>query len=626
MTKQPVSKSDGIGLWSFNSTDEMFVFDGQSRELLGRSNLHFSQFLSICHPDDRLVFSATFNKLKLGAEPFCITFRVHIDGDYARITMSGETMRQVLFGYINIAGQEEYISAGFLDELREMNGKMQEVENEHTALSGFVDSAPVGFMAVSGREVRYISRSAELLSGLTLDSKLDDYTAELFNTGADARSWKSAKFKSPDGEYDSVLLYAYRGEYKGTDAVMAWVAEPDSGIGSDGEAHLARSIADRNQKAKSEYIAEMSHEVRTPMNAIIGLTNLLEYTELTERQADYVTKTRQAAHALFRTVNNILDFSKIGLSKLELSQVSFKLNDVLMDLQTVISTRAAEKNLKYVTDCRADIERELTGDPIRLNQILLNLLDNAIQYTKTGSVTLEIDETGTDDGKTVIRFTVTDTGTGMSQSQIKTLFDPVETEGGMVSRKYGGGISLMICKNLVGLMNGDIGCESTVGEGSKFFFTAEFDLPEAKKEQPAGVPDDAVSETYDDSDIEKNEEIAILVVEDVDINRIIVNEHLIVRGYKPDFVVNGKDALDIISIKKYDIVFMDIRMPVMDGLTATREIRKTKSAEELPIIAMTAHARAGDKETSLKAGMNSYITKPIEAELVYKAIRQWVKK
>jgi len=394
------------------------------------------------------------------------------------------------------------------------------------------------------------------------------------------------------------------------------------------ELKMSYLMARRNAVAKSTYIADMSHEIRTPMNAILGLSALLENTPLTEKQAEYNTRIGEAARALFRTVNNIMDFSKMEIGKLSLNKVTFKLDDILMDIATDTNTKAAEKGLAYTLNNRLSETGELIGDPIRLNQVLTNLLDNAVQFTNSGSIELTVEAAEEQSNARMLRFTVSDTGVGMSASQVSRLFDHVDEGGDPVNRKYGGsGISLIICKNLIELMQGEIWCESKVDEGTVFYFTVLLDKavdPEKGQLLQSNIDED-MEERYDDSDPTQNAKVKILVAEDISINQTIIDEILKNKGYAPEFASNGEEAMDMVQKGRYDLVFMDIRMPVMDGLTATREIRKDACFNNLPIIAMTAHATVDDREKGLNAGMNSYITKPIEAEIVYRALRCWLR-
>ncbi len=369
--------------------------------------------------------------------------------------------------------------------------------------------------------------------------------------------------------------------------------------------------------AKSEFLAGMSHEIRTPMNAIVGFTNLTLQTQLTSKQYDYLSKIKMSGESLIGIINDILDFSKIEAGKLNLESVSFNLMDIMNHVVDLFTGKAAEKRTKIAVSIGKDVPCELTGDPLRLRQILINLTGNAVKFTDNGEVGIDISLEKKYPGHTRLKFMVTDTGIGLSEEQLSAIFDAYTQADLSISRKFGGtGLGLSISKRLVELMNGKIWAESIPEKGSRFLFTAEF------KQQP-GVTT-SPSEECRAPERKKIEQVTmqhalaklhdkrVLVVDDNDINRQVAEEILTHAGLIVHTVKNGRQAIEAATSHKFDIILMDIEMPVMNGHEATHLIRNTLFLRDLPIIAMTAHAIQGYREECLRSGMNDYITKPID--------------
>ncbi len=417
---------------------------------------------------------------------------------------------------------------------------------------------------------------------------------------------------------DSYIVAGYTRDLREYKKMMAEVRQVEADL------RLARDAAEESARSKSEFLANMSHEIRTPMNAILGMLHIIQSESMeafTAKQTDYLRKTEQSAKTLLRIINDILDFSKIEAGKLEMENVDFLLGDVIQQMVDMFGPRMREKNLALAFDIPDTLPRRLRGDPLRLAQVLMNLTGNAVKFTERGGITLSVEELSRDAERTRLQFIVRDTGIGMNKQQIVGLFAPFMQADTSTTRKYGGtGLGLAICKKRVHMWHGDIRCESEPGAGTTFYITAEFEI--ATDESAAAAPAASLEQESEGIDMARVKKI--LLAEDNEINQIIANELLTMAGYTVDIAGNGREAVDMLVRGDYELILMDIQMPVMDGLTATAAIRAMPQYRNLPIIAMTAHAMSGDHEKSIDAGMNDHVTKPIEPELLYATLKRWI--
>ncbi len=416
---------------------------------------------------------------------------------------------------------------------------------------------------------------------------------------------------------DDYIVAGYTRDMRELKAMLAEMHKVENDL------RVARDVAEESTKAKSEFLANMSHEIRTPMNGILGLLHLVMGTDVTPRQQNYLEKAQQSAKALLRIINDILDFSKIEAGKLEMETAEFDMSDLLGQVRDLFAPKTNGKDLAFTLDLPGDLPESLEGDSLRLKQVLINIISNSIKFTETGAIEVSVEKIGQSGGDIDLRFRVRDTGIGMTREQVEGLFTPFTQADSSITRRYGGtGLGLAICKNLVSMMHGDIWVESEPGVGSTFYFTARFAVAQKHAPESPAVMTGAQGGAEEAPPVDKSK-MRILFVEDNEINQMIACELLEMEGYVVDNATNGQEALDMLQKGDYALVLMDIQMPVMDGLTATKRIREMTQYKDLPIIAMSAHAMSGDREKSIASGMNDHLTKPIDPGILYATLDKW---
>ena len=399
-------------------------------------------------------------------------------------------------------------------------------------------------------------------------------------------------------------------------------AENEERKKAEAEIIKAKEEAEAANAAQSQFLANMSHKIRTPLNGVMGMLQLLQITELTKEQKEYVSVSKTSSDALLVVLNDILDYSKIEAGKMELEKTAFNLGTVINDAVSLFKLSAQKKGLIIEVSIERDVPDNLIGDPFRLRQILSNLMGNAVKFTNEGQIDISIRKIEERSNRKIkLEFVVKDTGIGIPPDKTDVLFKSFSQVDNSNTRKYGGtGLGLTISKSLVELMAGEIWVESREGEGSSFYFICILEM--------AGV-EKGPTEPSEEKQVEyqKENELRLLLAEDDAVSRMVVEQFARRKGWKVTLAENGKEAVDMFQRMSFDAILMDVQIPVIDGYSATGIIRQKETLinRRTPIIGMTAYALKGDKGKCLEAGMDDYISKPVNIDEFYATVELWTR-
>jgi PAS domain S-box-containing protein len=627
-------EASNTGLWDFRSKESNLYLNDQWYRQLGYEPGFFGDnpdpFQKILHPDDQVVVNNALSRKELNS--YKMEFRLKAaDGSWKWIYSVGRVVER------DEQGEPERTIGVHLD-ITEQKKSEENLRKNEAVLTRSQALAKIGGWEYDiGTKTMYWSD--EVYDIHEMDKKE--------NKNWFAESIKCYSDKDRKNIYNSFERAVNKGEpynlvlkLKTMKGRNRWVRSTGEPIYENGQLiRIAGNLADitrqkkiedqlikaREQaeaatKAKGDFLANMSHEIRTPMNAIMGMTHLALDTQLTAKQTDYLTKVYNSATSLLGIINDILDFSKIEAGKMDMEAVDFHLDAVLENVNTLISIKVEEKGLNLNFDTPDEIPRFLIGDSLRLGQIIINLSNNAVKFTEKGSVTIETRLLEKSDTIFKLQFAVKDTGIGLTKEQIGKLFKSFSQADSSTTRKFGGtGLGLTISKNFVEMMNGEIWVESEPCQGSAFIFTAEFGHGDESKVTLS------TNQSVDGETLKPIRGARILLVEDNEINQQVAKEMLEKAGFLVDIAVDGQKGVEAVEQTEYDIVLMDIQMPVMDGYTATQTIRQIPKFKDLPILAMSASAMTQDQENAVVAGMNGHVAKPIEPQQLFSALLQWIK-
>jgi PAS domain S-box-containing protein len=650
---QLAASSVGIGVWEYDLSAGSLVWDDRMYELYGCSRASekapYTLWSESLHPADRARCERESQAAIEGIRPFDTTFRVITpDGSVRHIKAAAHVMRdaqgrpQRMIG-VNFDVTERALLDAELSGTVTMLSSVLNAATEASIIATDCDGLITLFNRGAQRLLGY--EESEVVGKLSpavfhLPEEIERRCAELSaeyhqpiagfqafvhkptSEDAETRRWT---YVTKDGEHVSVMLTVTAVRDSQNFVVGYLGLAHDVRLEEQQARQLRQAVheAKRANHAKSVFLSNMSHEIRTPMNAVIGVSYLLERTELNTDQADLVGKIKVAGKSLLGIINNVLDLSKIEALELTLEDIPFDMNVLLQDAYSMASVQAQAKGIGFTVDASPRLSPRV-GDSTRLQQVLTNLINNAIKFTERGQVTLSVREQTGADAKPQLRFAVRDSGIGIAPDVLERLFQPFTQADPSTTRRFGGtGLGLSVVKQLVELMGGRVGVNSTEGVGSEFW--VELELPRCEARELT-VSSSLMSLLDAQSHVSGLPGVRILVVDDSSINCEVARRILELHGAKVSLASNGQEAVERLldAPQGFDVVLMDVQMPVLDGLDATRRIRSGLGIKRLPIIALTAGALGAERQSAELAGMDDFVSKPFEPEALVSCIRRHV--
>ncbi|TCV83621.1 MULTISPECIES: PAS domain S-box protein [Methylomonas] len=632
-----------VGSWKLAGSTDYFAVSDETRRMFnfeGEGLVAYADWFAPIHPDDRAAVESAWHAACQGV-PFEVVFRIEVQGQLKWI----KGMAELTFDAANnvISG------IGIVQDITSLKQAELQIRETMQYLQLATKASGIGVWTwnISSGQIEWDDRMHELYgidndgsaicyelwrSRIHPDDLLETEAALKVAVSNETSFAKIFRIVLADGRIryikpDSIFEYDFNGKQTRLIGINRDISEE---IKQQDILHEARQAAEAANQAKSSFLANMSHEIRTPMNAIIGLSSLVLDTELTRQQRDYLGKVQAASKSLLNLINDILDYSKIEAGHLHFEKAPFRLEDVIHNTTLLFSLRLEEKGLRFTAELGADLPSVLIGDSMRLEQVLNNLLGNAIKFTEHGSISLKVELVPLLDASpnvAILRFSIRDTGIGIRQEQLEQLFTPFTQADTTISRRFGGtGLGLSISRRLVELMGGEIGVSSIEGQGSIFTFTARFESASPQLAATVEANSLADSRTLESSSLISTIRGAeILLVEDSPTNQLVAQKFLEKMQLNVTLAVNGLEAVHWVSKKAFDAVLMDVQMPIMDGYEATRQIRALPEGQQLPIIAISASVMADAKQACLEAGMNDHVPKPFNIELLTKSLLKWIK-
>lgn len=610
-----------LGSWELDILDDKITFSEEFYQIynLFKNNLPSdpTDLKFIIHPDDQQRFNEFIHQAMQGTTISSEFRNLQLDGTikYMQIRVSVTFDENGMPVKMNGTTQD-------ITERKKVELKLQESVERYTSLKKYNHDAIIS-LDVNGRIIN-TNEMAERLTGYRVMEMRGGFISKFIGERnlrrilsysiEDVTTERNInKIKHKDGHHVEVLT-TIAPIIINKENVGYYVIAKD--MTEQKQLLIAKEAAENTNKAKSEFLAMMSHEIRTPMNGVIGMTDLLlTTTDLDDEQKEYVEIINKSGNTLIKIINDILDFSKIEAGKTELQAQPFDIRDCIDDALAILMPKAHEKKLDIQVSI-PELPYRLIGDYDRVKQVLMNLISNAIKFTYSGGVSIKVENNGHENQKLKLKFSIKDTGIGIPKEKLNHLFDPFyQLDSFMTRQSEGTGLGLAISKKIIGLMGGDIWVEQTDEPGATFVFTVWF------KEEVSHHKDSSLQEI-----LFAQKPLKVLIAEDNQINQIVLKKMIEKMGHFTSIAENGNQVIRALAYETYDIIFMDVQMPVLNGLETTKQIKETMPPEKIPcIIAVTANALKGDREKCLEAGMDDYISKPIKSQVIFDRIEKYQK-